>query len=150
MKLAKMTKKNFDKYLDIAIPEYANDKVAAGTWKKSEAINLAKDSYAKLLPNGVDTPDNFLFSITINSELIGMIWVKNIDKKLFIYDFMINEEHRGQGHGKNSLSLLEIWASEHGIKEIGLHVFAHNKSAYALYKKMGYVETDITMVRKIK
>lgn len=152
MNLVKMSEKDFDNYLNIAIPEYADDKIKAGTWKKSDAIHLATESYANLLPKGLHTPNNFLFSIMTSSSIepIGMIWVKSTNKKLFIYDFMINEEYRGKGYGKKSLISLDNWASEHQFEEIGLHVFAHNQSAHQLYKKMGYVETDITMVRKIE
>ena len=82
-------------------------------------------------------------------EPVGMIWVKGAREKLFIYDFIIDDTFRGKGYGKKTLLLLEEWASEHDFTEIGLHVFGHNQSAYQLYKKMGYVETDITMVRKI-
>lgn len=96
--------------------------------------------------------DNYLFSIYIPAivEAVGMIWVKVTNQQAFIYDFQIKEKFRGNGYGKQTLRALEIWADEHQVTEIGLHVFAHNKSAHQLYKQMGYIETDITMVRKIK
>jgi len=40
---------------------------------------------------------------------------------------------------------IEIFAKSIGLKSIGLHVFGHNKLARDLYKKLGYVETNINM-----
>lgn len=107
MNLKKMTEVRFRKYLDLAIVEYANDKIKAGAWEEANAFNLAKESYSNLLPKGINTPDNFLFSI-MNSKLIepiGMIWVKRVGKKIFIYDFVINEANRGKGYGKEEFCL---------------------------------------------
>lgn len=147
-----MTTSDFDNYLNIAVLDYADDKIKAGTWKETEAIKQAKKSFTDILPEGINTADNYLFSIYIPTviEPIGMVWMKITNRKAFIYDFKIHEEFRGKGYGKQTLKLFEKWACEHHLTEIGLHVFAHNTSAYQLYKKMGYDETDITMVRKIK
>ena len=152
MKLEKMSQAIFKEYLNVAISEYAEDKIKAGTWAESEAISLAEKSFADLLPDGPDTTDNYLFSIFIpeSTEDIGVIWINVTEQKGFIYDFLINAEYRGKGYGKQTLLLIEEWGQKHGLEEIGLHVFAHNQSAYQLYKKMGYLETDITMVRKLK
>jgi ribosomal protein S18 acetylase RimI-like enzyme len=30
-----------------------------------------------------------------------------------------------------------------------LHVFGHNQPARALYRKLGYVERDVTMVKRL-
>ncbi|GGC92327.1 GNAT family N-acetyltransferase [Enterococcus wangshanyuanii] len=152
MKLEKMRQETFKDYVALAISEYAKDKIKAGTWSESEALGLAEKSFTDLLPDGPETKDNYLFSLFISesTEEIGIIWIKVTDQKGFIYDFMIDEKYRGQGYGKRALSTIDEWAREHGLQEIGLHVFAHNESAYHLYKKMGYLETDITMVRKIK
>ncbi|MFK4568251.1 GNAT family N-acetyltransferase [Enterococcus sp. UD-01] len=152
MKLAKMKQEEFNEYLKTAVSEYAQDKIKAGTWEEAEALQLAQNSFDELLPEGPQTKDNYVFSIYTSEigEPIGLIWVKVTAQKGFIYDFMIAEKYRGQGFGKQALLEIEKWAAEQGLAELGLHVFAHNQTAYGLYKKMGYLETDITMVRKIK
>ena len=110
----------------------------------------AKEIFASLLPQGTATENNHLFSLFAAdfSEPIGVIWINTAAQKAFIYDFIIEEDQRGKGYGTKALQALEKWAIQQGITEIGLHVFAHNQSAYQLYKKMGYLETDITMVRR--
>ena len=38
---------------------------------------------------------------------------------------------------------------EKGAKAIGLHVFAHNTTAFKLYEKLDYKPTDIVMVKEL-
>ena len=92
--------------------------------------------FASLLPQGPATENNHLFSLlpAYFSEPIGVIWVNTAAQKAFIYDFIIEEDQRGKGYGTKALQALEKWAVQQGITEIGLR-FAHNQSAYQLYKK---------------
>ncbi|OTN75495.1 hypothetical protein A5886_000565 [Enterococcus sp. 8G7_MSG3316] len=151
LKLSPMKPEQYQHYLSHAIKEYAKDKVTAGTWSQDEAIALSTESFTRLLPQGPDTKDNYLFSILPDehAEPIGTLWLNVAQEKAFIYDFEIDESYRGQGYGKQSLQAAEQWALQNHLTEIGLHVFAHNQSAHHLYKKMGYVETDISMVRHL-
>jgi len=60
MNLIPMKDSDYAAYLTNAIFEYANDKVQAGTWAKDEALALAKESFASLLPQGTATENNHL------------------------------------------------------------------------------------------
>ena len=53
MNLIPMKDSDYAAYLTNAVFEYANDKVQAGTWAKDEALALAKESFASLLPQGL-------------------------------------------------------------------------------------------------
>ncbi len=151
MYLSKMSITDYQDYLTYATHAYAQDKIQAGTWSPAEAQTLAAESFQRLLPDGPNTPDHYVFSLMQEGidQPIGILWIHAQDQKAFIYDFEINSAYRGQGYGKAALKVAEQWAHTQGIREIGLHVFAHNQSAYHLYKKMGYLETDISMVRQI-
>ncbi len=46
-------------------------------------------------------------------------------------------------------SALEVLARELGYDAIGLHVFGDNEVARALYRSAGYVETDVTMRKRL-
>ncbi len=51
------------------------------------------------------------------------------------------EGWRGQGVGTALLSTLLVWAESHAtIEKIGLEVFATNRGAIPLYRKLGFVE----------
>ena len=66
-----------------------------------------------------------------------------------IYDFLIYEEHRRKGYGKQTLVALEEKVKELGIETIALHVFGHNQAAIDLYQKTGYKMTNIQMQKKL-
>ena len=50
----------------------------------------------------------------------------------------ISEAFRGQGIGTRLFKEMEKWAVEHAIHRVELTVLAHNESARALYRKMGF------------
>lgn len=127
MNLIPMTQEIYDHYLSQAIVAYAEDKVQAKTWTQEEALSLSTASFAELLPAGLATPNHFLFSLQLDEgQTIGSTWLFVKDTQAF------------------------IWAATQGITDIGLHVFAHNQTAYHLYKKMGYIETDFSMTHRVK
>ena len=52
----------------------------------------------------------------------------------------LHPDWRGQGLGERLMSEALIAADAFGYERIELGVFAHNTRAYALYKKLGFVE----------
>jgi ribosomal protein S18 acetylase RimI-like enzyme len=67
----------------------------------------------------------------------------------FVYDFLIYEEFRRRGYGKQAMLALEATVKELGIDKIALHVYAHNRVARVLYEKAGYEITGISMTKKL-
>ncbi|WP_086444454.1 GNAT family N-acetyltransferase [Candidatus Enterococcus lemimoniae] len=153
--LEEMTRIDFDNYLSFAIKDYAKDKITAGTWNKEKAIQLATKSFNELLPDGKNTKNEYLYSIKDESfdKNVGFLWVHlnktPYDSRFFIYDFIIFEEHRNMGYGKQTIARLSEKAKDINVSRIDLHVFAHNKGAIHLYEKTGFVATDISMSKKI-
>ncbi|MEE3805856.1 GNAT family N-acetyltransferase [Lysinibacillus fusiformis] len=151
--LKPMNQEEFKQYISYAIEDYAKDKIASGNWSEDEAINLSRESFERLLPNGEKTENNHLLSIFHDNILVGMIWISQKAPKNpnegFIYDFVIFEQYQGQGYGKKAMKEAEIIAKELGMNKIGLNVFGHNKIARGLYEKMGYKITNITMAKTI-
>lgn len=145
-----MTKADLEDFLSVAIIDYAKDKVEADTWAAEEALANSKNSFNKLLYDGITTPNEYLYSI-FNDQKIGYLWFhvdeKQTGKNAFIYDFVIFETFRGKGFGTKTLEALDILAKGMKINKIELHVFAHNKTALGLYNKVGFESTDITMAK---
>lgn len=153
IQLQNMNNLDFEDYMASAITDYAVDKVAAGAWAKAESEQLSKEAFERLLPKGVNTENEYLFSI-LNSEAsqkVGYLWFQLsetlLGKTAFILDFVIFEQYRGRGYGHQTLKVLEEVAKNLDIHKIALHVFAHNTTAIALYEKVGYKNTDITMAK---
>ncbi|WP_085899304.1 GNAT family N-acetyltransferase [Kiloniella majae] len=151
--LVPMTEADYPVWRERGIKAYAEDKAQSG-YSLENAQKLSEESYATSLPKGVNTPDNYIFTILNASEQpVGALWFavkEDYGKKTaFIYDIEINLAERGKGLGKATMLALEAEIKKLGINRIGLHVFAFNKTAHALYASLGYKSTDITMEKII-
>ncbi|WP_404399120.1 GNAT family N-acetyltransferase [Lactococcus lactis] len=152
LKLTKMTKEAFENYMSFAIEAYANEKVNNGTWNKNNSLSNSKDTYNKILPNGMLTPNNYFYSINNDEIIIGYIWIaKSTDNEdtAFIYDFEIYNEFQNQGFGKTTIDLIGVEAKKLGFKNLALHVFGNNLRAIHVYKKAGFQTTDLNMRKEL-
>jgi len=153
--LVPMNQEDYHHYLQQTVGEYAKEKVRAGAWKESEALKLSEETFARLLPKGLETLEMFLYRIedVERREKIGYYWLYEMEspvgKALFIYDFLIFEPYQGQGFGKQAMAALDEKARELGATQISLHVFGHNIRAFRLYEKSGYVITDYQMSKRL-
>jgi ribosomal protein S18 acetylase RimI-like enzyme len=151
--LVPMNEPDFQTYLAKAIQGYAQDKIQAGNWSQDEALERSQKEFEGYLPQGIHTPNNYLFTLmNENGEKVGILWyaiLPNQPGLAFIYDFEIHEPFRRRGYASQALAALEQDAKGRGLKQIELHVFGHNTAARALYNKAGYVETNVMMTKKI-
>jgi GNAT superfamily N-acetyltransferase len=148
-----MTEDAFRRWLEPTIREYAQEHVEAGNWAAGEALDQARRQFAELLPDGRETPDHVLWTIEDDGgQDVGILWIAphpTLPDAIWIYDFAVVPEARGQGIGRAALDALDAWARERGIAQIGLHVFGSNDVARRLYLRAGFVETDVTMVKRL-
>jgi ribosomal protein S18 acetylase RimI-like enzyme len=156
IELRPMNEQEFHTYLETTIPLYAQDNIESGAWPADQALQLSREAYAELLPQGLDTENQYLFSVIEpqQQQQVGMIWFAVIERLIgavaFIYDFAIDPEHRRKGYAQQALKAIEPKVRELGITKIELHVFAHNHGALALYQKSGFNETNIIMSKIIE
>lgn len=153
IKLVAMSQEDYKDYLARAVKDYAHDKVKAGTWQPDEADRLSRESFQSLLPEGPNTDGEYLFSITLESKVIGYTWLhrgNGLKPSAFIYDLSLFEHFQKKGYGTQVMQLLYDIAKELDCVKISLHVFAHNQAAVNLYKKSGYEFTDFSMSKSIK
>jgi ribosomal protein S18 acetylase RimI-like enzyme len=144
-----MSQPEFDLFLERTIPEYAQDKVRAGNWTEAESLERSRKEFAELLPEGLNTKDNFLYTLHDDNQTVGMIWIKVDRPSAFIYEVYIEEKFRGRGIGKSIKLLLEEKAREMGLATLKLHVFGSNHVARKLYETVGYEITNINMSKTL-
>ena len=152
LRLVPMTEVEYARYLSTAVRSYAQSHVEAGDVLPEEAMARAQADYDELLPRGLASPNQFLYTLHDDAlGEIGMIWFAVREhrqaKSAYLYDFFVREGVRRMGHGRRALELLEARLRELGIGRIGLNVFGHNHAARALYERMGYRITGIGMVK---
>jgi ribosomal protein S18 acetylase RimI-like enzyme len=149
--ISAMKQAAFERFLERTIPEYANEKVAAGNWPLEGSLERAQEEYQKLLPDGLATPNQHLYSIERDGEDVGVIWLAALDEvdDGFILELYVNENVRGQGIASAAMRALEGEAKRLGFKKLGLHVFGHNMIARGLYEKLGYAITNLNMAKSL-
>lgn len=153
--LEPMSEAQYESYLSTAVQDYAQAHIKAGDCRPEDALALAQKDYQELLPDGLQSKNQFLFSVYDGApgktESIGMIWFAVKDgragRSAFIYDFSIREHLRGKGYGRKVMERLEELIQELGIDRVNLNVFGYNHAARKLYEKMGYQIAGIGMTK---
>ena len=155
VRLEAMSEEEFSQWRDSHSIDYAHEKVKSGAWSIEEAPRLADEEYTRLLPQGLQTADNFLYTAIdeATGDKVGHIWFTKMtyggQTFAFIYDIIIFEEYRRRGYGEATMLAVEEKVREQGLDSIALHVFGHNHAAKTLYVKIGYEITDINMMKKL-
>ncbi|MBB6451684.1 ribosomal protein S18 acetylase RimI-like enzyme [Salirhabdus euzebyi] len=102
-----------------------------------------------MFKDGLATKGQYLHNIILaNSNVqVGILWYSIMPEinTAYLNHILIDEHHRGKGFGTTTLEMLQDMLQDCGVKSIGLSVFGKNDGAYRLYKKLGYLETRISM-----
>jgi RimJ/RimL family protein N-acetyltransferase len=145
----------YREYRKDLVRDYAADEVRAGAWSQAEAESRAARDVDGLLPEGAATQGHFLYALRDDSTGadVGNVWFAirdtGVGRSVWIYDIIIHEEFRRKGYASRTLELVEDRARELGARSVELHVFGHNHGARALYEKVGYNVTSITMAKPL-
>ena len=152
--LRPITDSEYATWLEEVIPGYAEDKVSSGQWPAESALELSRKEYAELLPKGKDTENNYIFTVlSPDGEAVGTLWFvakERANRRIaYVYDIFVAPQHRRQGHAFRAFLALEEEVARLGLSGVALHVFGHNHEAQALYRKLGYVPTNINMFKPV-
>jgi ribosomal protein S18 acetylase RimI-like enzyme len=152
--LRPMTLPEYTAWRKATIPAYAADKVAAGQWTEEAALELAKSEYDELLPRGLETPDNYLFTLVDSrSGPVGVLWfavkTKFNARVAYVFDVTVWPERQREGHAFRAFAALDDEVRKLGLSGIALHVFGHNTGAQALYAKLGFRPTNISLFKPV-
>jgi len=132
--------------------EYARDLITAGKSPENAAAQAA-DGMTKLFPNGEPADGHLVFDVTCDDQVVGYLWIgpdlAGTQASWWVWDIVINPEHRGHGLGRETMLLAETYARAHGGHSIGLNVFGHNTRARRLYETLGYDTTNIRMRKQL-
>lgn len=155
VRLVPMTEAEFQAYTDSSVRDYAQEHVRAGNWSAENALQLAEQQLHQLLPDGLATQNHYFFTIEDEALAtnVGALWFAVRDRggrpRAFVYDVQIHAQFRRRGYGTQAFQALEEKVRGLGLTTVYLHVFGHNHPARAMYKKLGYAETDVMMSKTI-
>lgn len=80
-------------------------------------------------------------------EIRDIMYVEPVDEYVYITDFMVLQDHRNQGIGKKFLQKAEEYARSLKLKTLKAEVLTKNLLAKEVYRKLGFKDHDITMVK---
>ena len=153
--LVPMSESEFRAFVAESVASYAVDKIESGQWSREESAALAQKSFDDLLPQGLATPDHYLFTIRDDrSETVGNLWfavqARARNRIAYVYNVSVVPAHQRRGHASRAFRALEQEARQLGLAGVALHVFGHNPGAQALYAKLGYRPTNINMYKPLE
>lgn len=100
------------------------------------------------------TPEQEFYVINQGKTLYGFFMLDKsysrqytfaLQKELGLRNLVIDKKHQGQGFAKQALNRLNayLYSAYSDFNHIGLTVNKKNTSAYHLYLKVGFVDTDV-------
>lgn len=155
VRLVPMTETEFQVYVEEDIQRYAQEHVKSGNWHPSEALDKSRQEHRNLLPEGLASKNQYLFSIVDEAlgSRVGIIWFavdhERARPSAFVYDLEIFDQYQRQGYGTQALAAVEQQVKALGVEAIGLHVFGYNHAAQALYQKVGYEVAGLFMIKQL-
>ena len=147
-----LRQEEYDGFVQRGMAFYVDDMVRAGI-DREVAQAKADTDFPKLLPDGLATPEHFVYAIEDDGRFAGYLWLCNRDGELghnlFVYAVEIDEEFRGRGLGRAAMVFAEEEAQRLGIAKVALNVFGGNDVARRLYHSLGYEETAVHMEKRV-
>ena len=148
VRLEPMTEEQYTPWQAEAEAHYARSVVKSGR-PVTDAARAAADTYARLLPDGYATPDNHFWYAYDGDRRVGFLWIKVDGTTAFVHNVAVTPDLRRQGYGRAIMRAAERWCHDNTLTRIGLHVFAHNAGARALYEQLGFTETGRNMAKEL-
>jgi GNAT superfamily N-acetyltransferase len=153
VRLEPMTREQYVAYRVTAEDSYAESIHASGSMPEEESRTKAAEDFARILPDGFDSPGHKFWTAYDGDLEVGILWLKLSESSegttAFGYDFEIREPLRRHGYGRAFMVAAERECRELGVVSIGLNVFGHNLAAQSLYEQMGFEVTSIQMSRRL-
>ncbi|MGN9818008.1 GNAT family N-acetyltransferase [Streptomyces sp. SD11] len=144
-----MTRAEYPEWLDAEKAAYVGDIVRSGALGRDEAVRKSDRDFAKVIPEGLATPDNTFLVLEAAGERIGTGWLKHryLPGVTYGYSLTIHEEHRRKGYGLLAMAAGERATLEAGDAALMFTVWGGNETAMKLYTRAGYrvVEENLSI-----
>ncbi|ASU39798.1 hypothetical protein hmeg3_16925 [Herbaspirillum sp. meg3] len=155
LKMIPMTTADFERFVETSSADYAEQCRLTGLPSLETSQPEAFENLQVMLPQGPATPGQYLMLLQDEESgaSVGQIWFGEVtednETSAFLYDLMIDPAYRRRGFAAAALELLQEEVKLRGLGSLSLNVFAHNEAAQALYRKAGFIASEITMVRTL-
>ncbi len=131
LNLEKLTKENSKKYKEVFNDSFSD--IPHGTWLDDEKLN----EYLNC-----EDENKYYFMVKDGNKIIGFM-NSEIESDEGIFDIGLCKEYRNKGYGKRLLETAICFLNSKNVENISLIVIEKNKIAHKMYKKRGFVKSDI-------
>jgi len=132
--------------------DYRSSMIEAGISPDLADENI-RGHQERLFVDGVPVAGQHVYDIDDGGLVVGTLWISEPPASdpgtWFIYDIVIDEEHRGHGYGRKAMLAAERLVGEAGGKRTALNVFGYNAVARRLYESLGYQVMAISMFKDL-
>jgi ribosomal protein S18 acetylase RimI-like enzyme len=150
LKLSRVTRDDFEVYIQRIIKFYANESILAGRWLEKDSMDNSVKAINEILPQKEKTENQYLYNIFSNEINIGYLWYGYIENdEAYLMALEIDKEYQGKGFGEEALELMEQQIKRDNKKKIRLHVYNISEKAVKLYSKNGYKTMSMIMLKEI-
>ena len=124
------------------IARYAQELLfARATDTEEHALTEAQGALDEMLPQGADTPRNYLLAAESGGETVGELWCDTTEPEtVFINDFFVYPACRGHGWGKAMLRAVEELAAAQSFEQVVTHVYHTNRIALEMFEAAGFTQ----------
>ncbi len=152
IKLTEITKIEFEKYKEIFIKKETIEVSENYKYTQEQAKENAVRDFDKYFPNGKTKKNEFLVCISSNqagdNKTLGYLWYCISNDYIFIFDFFVHPEFKGNGYGSQTIEGLQNLSLEKNIHQIRLRVARSYKRAFKLYQELGFITTGTNMMKR--
>jgi len=149
VRIRKFKLEEFEKYCVLKIEQIKYLREISG-----DKVPLSKIRIKKEFKKIIDNPEDYLYAILVNEEIIGYlgcsIWKNLPIQTSYIKDVIIMKKFRGNGYGKKSIKWFINYSKKQNIERIGLGTRWENKKAQKLYESLGFDKIGINYGMKLK
>ena len=123
-------------------------------WRQKEEIVAGDQKMLEKYFSG-HLSDGKLFVAESLDKILGFIFLElrndffNNDRVVHVCVLAVDEGATGKGVGSTLMKFAESYAQQNDVGQMTLNVFKANLGAQTLYKKLGYQEEIISMIKKI-
>ena len=148
LRLEPMSAEDVSAFVVGQLGEYTDQIERYAGWTREEAVGKATRDMAQTFPDGKPLPGHHFFHLVGEAGRVGVLWYRQDDRGLWLFQVTIDPEHRRQGFGREAMALLEAEATRLGAPRIELNVFGGNEAARELYRSLGYREEAVVMSKR--
>lgn len=114
-------------------------------------------TFEEIVTEWLNNPEYILFVAEDDGNLVGHICGTIKTKKFQVKDkegsveeWFVSEQYRHKGTGKQLYEALLTEFRKAQCTHIGLKVFVDNKSTIDMYRKMGFVDLELTLIKELE